>query len=349
MRILFYIVHPSKYHLFRYSIKELKKNNDADIIINSKDVLQNLIESENWNHYNLFPKGRNTSKHPSVFVSAFKFILTIIKLEMYLLRNQKYDLYITDDSLVVNGWYRRVRSLLFNDNDINTIKFNKILFFFAEYIISPKSVSLGRFENKKVGFKGNKAIAHLHPKYFTPDETILKKYNLIENEYGIIRLSRINATHDYGNKGITDENLKELFNLCIENTYILISSERNINSDYNKYLYSGRPTDFCHIIYFAKYLIGDSSTIATEASILGVPNILINRLGKLCSVNKELFDLDLQYMYDNYFDAKHKIKELINNSGYKEELRIKSKRFVKKCDDFNLWFLELVSKQLNIS
>ena len=49
MRILFYIVHPSKYHLFRYAIKELKKNNEVDIIINSKDVLQRLIESENWN------------------------------------------------------------------------------------------------------------------------------------------------------------------------------------------------------------------------------------------------------------------------------------------------------------
>jgi len=46
MRYLFYIVHPSKYHLFKYTINELKKhlNGKAEV---SKEIWK-IINLELW-------------------------------------------------------------------------------------------------------------------------------------------------------------------------------------------------------------------------------------------------------------------------------------------------------------
>jgi hypothetical protein len=346
MRILFYFVHPAKFHLFRVTINELKKNNTIDIIINSKDVLEELIKKEGWDYTNIFPKGRNISNRPSIIKSGFKFLLTLFRLEKYLLKRKKYDIFISDDSLVVNGWFHNVTSYLFNDNDIETIKFNKILFYFASKIICPERTNIAKFSHKKIAFKGNKALAHLHPKYFKRNEQILKKYNLLEYKYGIIRLSKINATHDFGNRGITDEDLEILFEMSLGNCNILISSERKIPQKYSHYLFKGEPSDMPNLIAFAKYFITDSATMASEAALIGTPNVLINNLGKKCSVNVELHENELQYYFDDFIASKETIRKIVESgNSYNDEFRLKSANYIKKCDDLNELFIALFSNK----
>lgn len=148
MRVLFYIVHPAKYHLFRIVINELMKDFYVDIVINSKDVLEELVKNEGWKYTNLFPKGRNVSSKPSIIKSGFKFFVTVLRLEKFLFFHNKFDVFVTDDALVVNGWWRRIPTYIFNDNDIETIKINKVLFYFAHRIISPSVTDLGPFEKK---------------------------------------------------------------------------------------------------------------------------------------------------------------------------------------------------------
>ena len=59
LKYLFFIVHPSKFHLFKRTINALIDNgNIVDICISSKDVLEDLIINEGWNYTNLFPSGR---------------------------------------------------------------------------------------------------------------------------------------------------------------------------------------------------------------------------------------------------------------------------------------------------
>ena len=52
-------------------------------------------------------------------------------------------MFITDDSLVVNGWFHRIPRFIFIDNDIDTIKLIKVLLYFASKIISPEATYLG--------------------------------------------------------------------------------------------------------------------------------------------------------------------------------------------------------------
>tara|TARA_B100001250_G_C19788114_1_gene785115 strand:- start:688 stop:1722 length:1035 start_codon:yes stop_codon:yes gene_type:complete len=330
MRYLFYIVHPSKVHLFKDTINKLKDKHTVDLLINSKDVLEDLIISEGWNYSNLFPYGRNNSSKPSLIKSALKFLLTIFKLEKYLFNNKRYDMFITDDSLVVNGKMRGVPTYLFNDNDIKTIKAIKILFYFSDKIISPYSTDLGKFNSKKIPFYGNKAVAHLHPKYFLPNPNIKK------NKFCIIRLAKLNATHDIkSNNGITDNDLENIVNLIDNKFEIIILSERKIPNKYNDYLFKDNPHELMTFLYNAEFLISDSGTMATEAAILGVPNILINKLAKDIGVHKELYDAGLQFYFDSYSDSFSTIKKFIFDDKTKLHSKNNKMKYIDKCDDIN--------------
>lgn len=343
MKFLFYFVHPAKYHLFRITINKLKEEHNVDIVINSKDVLEELVKHEGWNYTNIFPKGRNISKNPSVIKSGLKFILTIFRLERYLFRKSRYDIFVTDDALVLNGWFRRIPTYIFNDNDIETIKINKILLYFASKIISPKSTHLGQFENKKIAFKGNKALAHLHPLYFIPNKTIVHNYDLIEDEYILVRFSKINATHDIGNSGISDTDFEELTKIINNKYKVILSSEREISSNLSTVLFNGNPIDFSHLLFFARFFITDSATMATEASVIGTPNFLFNKVGKKCGVNKDLHKNEIQYIYDNFEESIPAINEILNNN-LKEKFRKKSSKYLEKCDDLNKFLIGILTR-----
>lgn len=343
-RYLFYFVHPSKFHLFRVTINKLKEEgHHVDIIINSKDVLENLMKQEGWQYTNIFPNGRNVSNKPSLLSSALKFIITIIKLENFLFKNKRYDKFITDDSLVVNGILHRTKSFIFNDNDIITIKINKILFYFADVIISPEATELGNFTYKKKSFKGNKALAHLHPDLFNVNNQVLEKYNLEKNKYCIIRTALLNATHDIGkNIGITDKDLNKLINyLLLKNIKPIIIAERTIQKEHERFIYKGKPIDLPSILFYSLFVITDSGTIATEAAVLGVPNFLINLLAKKVGVHHELKNANLQFFYDKFeefYEDFTKIDDLILLKTNFENFKIE---YFKDKIDINKQFFKI--------
>ena len=148
-RYLFYIVHPSKYHVFKNTINHLKsKGHTVDILINSKDVLEDLIKNEGWAHKNIFPQGRKMKGvHPylSAFINTF---LTIIKIEYFLFFKKRYHLFITDDLLVVNGRFRNVASILLQDDDVVAVPESAILHFFTNHILSPSVSDMKKYNHK---------------------------------------------------------------------------------------------------------------------------------------------------------------------------------------------------------
>jgi predicted glycosyltransferase len=85
MNYLFFIVHPSKYKVFKATINTLKTNgNIVDVVITSKDVLEDLIKAEGWNYTNIFPQGRKMKHIPRKISAIINTIRTIYRLEKYI-------------------------------------------------------------------------------------------------------------------------------------------------------------------------------------------------------------------------------------------------------------------------
>ena len=311
-------------------------------MIISKDVLEDLINEEGWNYKNIFPNGRKLRFLPSKIVAIFSAFFTILKLFWYLLFKKRYSMFITDDILVVPGYFFKTSTYLFIDNDYETLSFGRYLLPFATKILAPESTDLEKFKSKKIPFKGNKAIAHLTPKYFKPDKKIVSSVN---NPFFLLRVAELNAVHDnYDNNGIVDESLGEIISLLSMYGHILISAERKLPSKYEKYRLKIKPKEISNYLHFATMVITDSGTMANEAAVLGVPNILLNNLADKCGVHRELRDkFHLQFYYDNFQDVYNKVNELLKD---KELDSIWSKRkdiFFDYVDDFpKLLYNELI-------
>lgn len=346
-RFLFFFVHPSKYYLFRQAINTLKHDgHTVDIVIVTKDILENLIVQEGWEYTNIFPDGRQSkskNKYSILWKTGINFFKTIYRLQRYT-KGKKYDLYITDDCLVITGKFRNTQAFFFTDNELTTIPESRLLCSLATWIIAPQSVNLGKYESKKKSFKGYKELAYLHPDYFTPNINVVKKFNQELKRFFIIRLVAMTASHDHGLACISSEQLKNLIDVLEPNGMVYISSEKLVTPEFEKYVLRINPVDIAHVLFYADLFIGDSGTMASEAAVLGTPAIMyhdfIGRLGVMRE-KEEKYHLMYGFRPNDFDNMVKKTKELVDSSETKQVWQMKRNTMLKDCDDVNSFMVNL--------
>jgi predicted glycosyltransferase len=122
-------------------------------------------------------------------------------------------------------------------------------------------------------------LAYLHPKYFTPDPSVLDELGLTEKEkYTIVRFVSWGASHDRGQKGITLEFGRQLVGRLSEYGQVFISAEGALPAEFEPYRLRLPAHRMHDALAFAHLYIGEGATMASEAAILGTPAIYINSL-----------------------------------------------------------------------
>lgn len=346
MKILFFFVHPSKFHLFKNSINALiSKGHHVEILITSKDVLEQLVISEGWKYTNIFPEGRKMKGIPPYISSGINFFRTIYRLYWYT-KGKNFDLFITDDLLVYIGRLKKIPSIVFNDDDLNVVKQYSLVLRMADYIIAPEITDLGRYNSRKIGFPGYKELAYLHPEHFKPDINVVKKFNPDLFPYFVLRLVSLRAYHDVGMKGLSDQQVKSLINLLNRHGNVYISSERELPDDLKSYKLPVDPSDIAHVIYFAELFIGDSQTMTSEAAVLGTPAFRCNDFaGKISVMEEKEFKYGLSHNFPPFlFDEMYKqIEEHLTSENDKEQYRERRRKMLNETIDltsFMTWLFE---------
>lgn len=269
MRINFFFVHPSKYYLFKYLINNLiKKGYDVEVLITSKDVLEELVKKEGWEYLNIFPKGRKIKWLPILVSAAINSLITIWRIYK-VTRGKNYDLFITDDLSVINAKFLSVQSILFTDDHAESIPETKVLMHFATKILAPTSTNLGKYEHKKIGFDGYKQSAYLREDYFKGNKEVVKKFNPNHYDYFLIRCVSLKATHDVGKTGLTNNLVRQLIKILEPNGEVYLISERDLPQDLQKMAIDLPPEEVHSAIKYSKLFIGDSQTMCAEAGFLG--------------------------------------------------------------------------------
>jgi uncharacterized protein len=343
-KYLFFFVHPAKFHLSRKTINALKdQGNRVDIIITGRDILEELVQNEGWEYTKIFPTGRKI-KGVHTWISASIFlILTVIKL-LKITFNNHYDMFITDDLLTFIGRIKRVPSIFVTDDDLSAVPESVILMISATYILAPEICELGKYNSKKLGYYGYKAIFHLHPNHFHPSITKLPK-ELHGQKYYFIRTVSATSTHDVGKRGIGDEILREIIKKLQSHGKVVLNSERKVPNDLKKYLLKFKKNDVSHIINYADLFISDSTTMCVEAAILGVPSIEFDDWFSDFKQYDELnqkYELLYGFGYDTVVDMMSHIDRVIGDKDIKLKLAKKQKRMLNDKIDasaFLIWFL----------
>ena len=144
---------------------------------------------------------------------------------------------------------------------------------FTQTILCPEVCKVGRWSNKKIGYKGYMKLGYLHPHVFKNNKRIKEKYYLPE-KFVFIRLSGLNAYHDFKANGISKEVLDQIINILTKNNIdLIISSEKKLNAKYDKFALKFSPNDLHHILALSEFLISDSQSMTVEACMIGVPSI----------------------------------------------------------------------------
>jgi len=344
-RFLFYLVHPAKFHFHKVQIRELKsKGHIVDIVINTKDVLEELLKEEGWEYTNLFPKSRKIDGLHVYMGAGISFFLCVYRLWQYA-RRKRYDVFI-GDALMYLGRLRNIPSFYPTDDVLAAVPAQISMFIPAHFIVAPEITDIGKFKKKKIAYRGYKALAHLHPNHFMPDNNVLDKELQNGIPFFIIRCTGFGAIHDLNKTGITDDLLFELEKILLPFGKILISTERSLPHALDKYKLNIRKTDISHYIAFARLFIGDSTTMSTEAAVLGTPSI---EFDDYFYEIEQMLELEQKYKLIHCFrthqrsEMLRQLKELLVTQNLKKIYEKRRKTLLNDTIDvsaFLTWLLE---------
>ena len=97
---------------------------------------------------------------------------------------------------------------------------------FADMITSP-SATADTYGSRHRKYRGYKELFYLHPSRFTADGTIRTELGLSEDErLFVLRLTAFTASHDYGERGLTREQVDGILRRLQSRGKVVLSSER---------------------------------------------------------------------------------------------------------------------------
>ena len=345
LRVLIEIGHPAHVHHFKNLIKELEsRGHKIKICTTDKDVTIRLLENLGF-EYELL--GKNLGK--SLF-GKLKLIL-LAEFRMYQISKQfNPDIFVSRCSPISAQVSKIIGKphISFNDTEHTNIS-DALAVPFTEAICVP-SCFVKSFRGKGIRYNGYKELAYLHPKYFIPEPTVLKDEGIhLEEKFAILRLISWNAHHDINEKGIDD--IIEFVKKLNQEIKVIISSEKKLPEELQKFAVKINPEKIHHLLYFASLYIGEGATMATEAAILGTPAVYISSLARTMGNFNELEnEYGLLYSFDDSSKALGKAMEILNHSESKKEWAIKRNRMLDTKIDvtrFMVWFIENFPNSFN--
>ena len=285
MNVLIEIVHPAHFYYYRDTIANLKRDGHKVIVaIVTKDVLEDVVRQSGVEYVNICLKPHK--KYGKIGV-AYDMVMRDLRM-LWLALRHRVDI-ITGSTIETAhiGWLLRKPNINIGEDDAAVVmKYIKQIKPFVGIRLTPDCTDNGPIEPKSIHFPGYYKTAYLRPGYFTADTAVPARYGVdVTKPYFLIRFSALNAHHDKGIKGISNEIAERLVKILEPFGTIYITSERPLEPQFEKYRIKINPLDMHHVMAFASLYIGDSQTMAAEAGVLGVPfvrfNDFVGRIGYL--------------------------------------------------------------------
>lgn len=344
MKYLFHLGHPAHFHLFKNIIVNLEnKGHQSLIAIKKKDILEDLLKNSGFNYINILPEGRKDSKI-HIAIGQLKQDYKLLKIA----RKFKPDILIgTSVAIAHVGKIIRKPSINVEEDDAEIIPLHALLAYpFSDVILAPNVCSVGKYEKRKIGYEGYHELAYLHPNNFKPSLDIALKYIDPNEKNFIIRFAKLNAHHDTGVKGISTDLAQKIIEILEKYGRVLITSERKLETKFEKYRMKINPIDIHHVMAFSSFYIGDSQTMAAEAGVLGIPYVRINDfVGKISYLTEleEKYKLGLGYLPEDSYECLSFIESIMEEADYLKSYQDKRKKMLADKIDvsaFFTWFFE---------
>ncbi len=340
MKIFIDIGHPAQFHFFRNFINlMIKKGHEFFITARNKDVTHQLLKFYNIPFYD---RGKGADSIPGKIISLVATDILLFKL----IKIFKPDLCLSFSSpyLAQVSWLLKIPSITFEDTEPSPWV-HRLYKPFTNYILTPTCFNKN-FGKKHIHFNSYKELAYLHPNYYLPNDNVLVESNLKTNDkYIVIRFISWKALHDKGNHGLTLKQKIELTSELSKYAKIFISSEDNLPQVLENYAVKITPERLHDLLFYSSLYFGESSTMAAEAAILGIPVIYLDK--KERGYTEELrtkYGLICQYSFSkiDFNDSVNKAIELLHDTSKKSNLQQRCQQIYKDKIDVNIFLVWLI-------
>ena len=343
MKILIDIGHPAHVHLFRHFAREMQdKKHSVLFSVRQKESNVQLLEKYGLDY---IWYGQSFKSIPGKIFGLVKYDYALYKIAKS---------FSPDISLSHSSFYLSQVSKLLGCTNItleDSGNLEQILLYkpFTNVILTPACYSKDHGK-KQLYYDGNHELFYLHPKRFSPDDSIFSGLSVEKGTpYCIIRFSAWGASHDISKGGFTTEEKEELVRELSKRIKVYITSEANLPESLKQYQISIAPEKLHDAIAFASLVISEGATIASEAGVLGTPSIYVNPLVR--SYNEELGKYGLLYNFRNGKGVLQKAVEILNTPSVKQEFQQNRKKFLNDKIDptaFLVWFVENYPESVRI-
>ena len=266
VKILFHVGHPAHVHFFKHAIKKtINLGNEVYVTAVDKEFTKELLDDLKIPYETVGVHKRGLSRKLSSMLIYDKKFYSIIK-------KNKIDVAtaVGSPSIAQAAYLTKIHSVIFTDTETASIG-NKFMAPFAKKIITPECYK-GDFGSKHQKYRGYQELAYLHPKYFTPDKSVLSDNGVnAKDPFIVVRFVSRVSLHDIGDVGLSDE-AETVFERLKPFGKILVSSEHPLPES-PSYSVIKSPSKIHSLLYYASLYIGESPTMATEAALCGTPSI----------------------------------------------------------------------------
>jgi predicted glycosyltransferase len=347
VRILFDILHPAHVHVFRNLARELeRRGHEFTVALREKDVARDLLDHYGFSYRILSNKQTGVALAAELVTRGARLWQLAAEFRPHFLTG------IMGPSIAPVGRLRRLaardraRVAVFYDTEIATIT-NSFVYPLADYVCTPDCYQ-GRVLGNHLTYPGYHELAYLHPTRFTPDPNVVSAAGVDPTSpYFVVRFVSYEASHDIGTKGLTLARKLELVRALSERGRVIVSSESPLPSEFEPYRVNVPLHDIHHFIAFARLLVGESATMASEAAVLGVPAIYVSPLGRGYTDDEERRYGLVQNFTGSRFhaDIAAAARTLADDPELTNKARTARTRLLEQKIDVTAWMLDFFERE----
>ncbi|HVW25620.1 MAG TPA: DUF354 domain-containing protein [Polyangiaceae bacterium] len=302
MRLLIEAHHPAHIHFFRNAIRVWRERGDDVLLLGrDRDVMKKLLAAYSYIPFEVLTAQRKNNRFP---------------MEEMLQRQVKVAAKIAafrpDVVLSLMGSYTQSAALfrrpniIFTDSEFQSFN-HRIAHPFATRIYTPECFwkDLGKKQRR---YRGYHELAFLHPARFSPNDAVLEMMGNPEpGRYVVLRISAWNTLHDIGMKGFGDYFDEFMRELTRRIAVYLVPEGGALPAEWEAHRLRIPPERFHDALAFARLVVTEGASTASESACLGVPAVYLNTTER-----GYLNDQERRYgLVSNFTDARAALKKTL--------------------------------------
>ena len=340
MKILIDILHPAHVHFFRNFVREvLTLGHQIKITSRDKEMTTSLLHAYGLEHRQLSCQSHTTA---GLAFELASHTARLIREARHFQPDVMLGIMAPCIALARSILPTRTLALYDNESAYNT---NRFVYRLCDAYIAPTAfrTELGP---KLIRYPGYHELAYLHPRWFKPQHSRMERLNLRPNErLFLVRFVGWWASHDRGERGFTEQGKIQLIRELAAHGRVLVSSEYPLPTELQNYAYNLPPEDIHHILAYTDLFVGESSTMASEACLLGTHSIYLSKTGR--GVNDEQSQ---KYTHAHFFNHSQEknvlqmVRDLCKRTDLKARAIAQRERMIAQCIDPTMALLNLITK-----